>query len=257
MIGTAPFLYDKSAMNKRISEAQVPWKDSASSLPGKSLVIVRDSGPYLLHLNPYSENSPDLDGPVLYSVDRGNTFTLLDRYPDRTAYFQRTSNPELDDALHHPDALPPKITLSPVEILEGGQITLKVTVRNPGNAPAVVVTLQAGNRVDQRTLQPSASGRGVYETEWTIAPESTVTAGDGRIPVTGDGVVLVTAASGATPSAALNGSVVRERFPFRVQGTTVQMIEPSRKTVVEPVDGVMVPRDVGHLSTLAVDAAAS
>ena len=69
-LATVPFLYDKSAMNHRISAAQEPWQHSTDSLRGKSLVIVRDSGPYLLHLNPFSENAPDLDGRVLYAVDR-------------------------------------------------------------------------------------------------------------------------------------------------------------------------------------------
>ena len=55
-VATVPFLYDKSAMNHRLSEAQEPWQRAPDSLPGKSLVIVRDSGPYLLHLNPFSQN---------------------------------------------------------------------------------------------------------------------------------------------------------------------------------------------------------
>ena len=53
VVATVPFLYDKSAMNRRISAAQEPWRRrDAMQLPGRSLVIVRDSGPYLLHLQP-------------------------------------------------------------------------------------------------------------------------------------------------------------------------------------------------------------
>jgi hypothetical protein len=258
VVATVPFMYDKSAMNKGISEAQVPWEDSTASLPGKSLVIVRDSGPYLLHINPFSENSPDLDGRVLYAVDRGaGSFALLDRYPDRTAYIQRTSDPALDDALHHSDAVPPKISLLPIKVVEGGAVTLRVQVRNPTNAAAVVVVLQVDNRVDQRTLAPSVSGNGIYETEWTLAPESEVTPGDGQFPVSGQGSVVVRSGSGATTAQALTGRLAQEKFAYQVDGATMKLLEPSLRTVIQPVNGIIVQRDVGHLSTLAVDAVAS
>ena len=105
-VATVPFLYDKSAMNHRISVgAGTVAGQATASLHGKSLIIIRDSGPYLLHINPFSQNAPDLDGQLLYAVDRGAaSFRLLDRYPDRRAYVERTSNPALDDAIHHTDA---------------------------------------------------------------------------------------------------------------------------------------------------------
>ena len=37
--------------------------------PRPRLVIVADSGPYLMHLNPYSGNQPDLDSRILFAVD--------------------------------------------------------------------------------------------------------------------------------------------------------------------------------------------
>ncbi len=131
---------------------------------GKSLIIVRDSGPYLLHLNPFSQNAPDLDGQLLYAVDRGvGSFRLLDRYPDRTPYVERTSNPALDDAIHHTDAAPPDVSLLPVVVHQGATVTVHVEVRNPTNAATVVAILQVGDQVEQRILSADPSRPGVYD----------------------------------------------------------------------------------------------
>jgi hypothetical protein len=259
-IATAPFLYDKSAMNHHISVAQEPWQHSTDSLPGKSLVIIRDSGPYLLHINPFSQNSPDLDGRVLYAVDRGpESFGLIDRYPDRTPYIQRTSDPALDDAIHHPDASPPVISLLPVKVVSGPAVTLSVHVGNPRNQASVVAVLTIGNQVEQRTLTPSPTGDGTYETRWILVPDGTAVtsaaASADAIPVSGKGTFTVTGASGPTAAAALGGQQVRQRYAFRVHDGAVQVLNPPRKTVVrpEPEKGRIVLRDVGRLTTLHVD----
>jgi hypothetical protein len=255
VVATVPFLYDKSAMNHRLSEAQVPWQRAPDTLPGKSLVIIRDSGPYLLHLNPFSQNGPDLDGRVLYAVDKGaESFRLIDHYPDRTPYIERTSNPRLDDAIHHPDASPPTVTMLPVKIVSGPAVTLTIRVRNPQHAPAVVVVLTIGNRVEQRSLQPSAADDGVYETQWTLVPEgASVPAASDAIPVSGQGVFSVTSASGASVPVALTAPQSLARYPYRVHDGAVQVLDPPRKTASRAVGGRIVQRDVGTLSTLHID----
>ena len=242
---TAPFLYDKSAMNHHISAAQQPWQHATDSLPGKSLVIIRDSGPYLLHINPFSQNSPDLDGRVLFAVDRGpESFGLIDRYPDRTPYIQRTSNPALDDAIHHADDPPPIVSVLPVKIVSGPTVTLTVRVRNPRDQASVVAVLKVDNRVEQRFLTPSPAGDGVYETQWILAPAgvaaTTGAAANDVIPVSGTGTFTVTGASGPTGVAALNGHQVRQRYAFRVHDGAVQVLDPPRKTVVRPAKGRIV-----------------
>jgi hypothetical protein len=257
-VATAPFLYDKSAMNHRISAAQAPWEHVTDSLPGKSLVIIRDSGPYLLHINPFSENSPDLDGRVLYAVDRGpGSFRLIDRYPDRTPYIERTSKPALADAIHHTDAAPPTVTVLPVEVVSGRAVTLTVRVRNPRNEPSVVAMLKAGNRVDQRALQPSASGDGVYETQWTLVPAGApLPASSDAVPVSGTGSFTVTSAAAPSAGEAFTGRQVRQRYAFRVHDGAVQVLDPPRETVVRPLPGRIVLRDVARLATLDVDVSA-
>ncbi len=257
-IATAPYLYDKIAMNHRLSAAQEPWRDATDALPGRSLVVVRDSGPYLLHLNPFSSNAPDLDGRVLYSVDRGpGTFELLDRFPGRTPYVERTNFPLLDNALAHPDAKVPTITLLPVKVVSGRAVTLDVVVHDPTHAAAVVVTLVVGtSRVEQRILQPSAASPDVYRTTWTLVPRNgapgAASVPADAVPLAGRGRFSVTAA--AAPSVAQAPAVrqLRTQYAYRIHDDAVEVLAPPRKSVVIPVAGGTVVHDVGSLSRLGV-----
>jgi hypothetical protein len=256
VVATVPFLYDKSRMNHNISAAQVPWKEA--NLPAHSLVIVRDSGPYLLHLNPFSQNTPDLDGPVLYAVDRhAKNFDVIAAHPDRTPYMEITSNTALDDAIHQPDAVPPHIFVEPIVVHTGGVVTFTVKVTNPQGAQSVVASIQAGNRSEQRVLTPDPSGDGTYSTEWTVVPESSgANAPTGSLPVSGRGTIAVVAGLGGDPSAAGSLPQQREKFTYRVRDGQVQVLSPSRKTVIQVEDGRIVQQDVGSLSNLHVDVAA-
>jgi len=256
-LATVPFLYDKSRMNHNISAAQEPWKESSEKLPANSLVVVRDSGPYLLHLNPFSENSPDLDGAVLYAVDRSaKTFDLLERHPDRTPYMQITSDTSLDDAIHHPDAVPPQIFVEPIVVHSGPAVTLRVQVKNPGGAASAVASIQVGDQSQQRVLEPDSAGSTTSTTEWTVVPASDSAAvARGAIPASGKGVIAVYAGLGTDPSNALSGPLEREKFTFRVRDGELEVLDPSRKTFIGPEDGRMVLRDVGKLGTLHVTVA--
>ena len=255
VVATVPFLYDKSAMNRRISLAQEPWQGATDALPGRSLVVVRDSGPYLLHLNPFSENGPDLDGRVLFAVDRfAHTFRLLDHYPNRTPYLERTNFRLLDNPVKHPDAKVPTVTLLPIVVKSGPVVTLRVRLRNPTNEAAVVATLKIGNIVEQRALTPSPSGN--YETEWTLVPASAVDVPDGAIRVRGQGLFTVSAAVGATSAHAATSRQVREEYAFRVHDGAVQVLDPPRKSVIFAEPGRIVQHDVASLSKLHVDVSA-
>jgi hypothetical protein len=264
VVATVPFLYDAAAKNHRISAAQEPWRQATASLHRKSLIIIRDSGPYLLHINPFSQNSPDLDGQLLFAVDRGlASFRLLDRYPDRTPYVERTSNPALDDAIHHTDAAPPHVSLLPVVVHRGTTVTVHVEARNPTNAPTVVAVLQVGNQVEQRLLPADPSRPGVYTTDWTllapgahVAPPGASTATGATVPVSGAGKMTVMTTAGASAVDALNplnGHEVQESFWYRVHQGAVEILTPSRRTVVQSVDGGTALRDVARLPTMRVN----
>jgi hypothetical protein len=254
VVATVPFLYDKMKMNHNISAAQVPWREAAAKIPPNSLVIVRDSGPYVLHLNPFGMNTPDLDGPVLYAVDRNTrNFDVIAAHPGRKAYMEITSDAALDDAIHHPDAVPPQISVVPMAVHSGPAVTFHVRVRKPAGAASVVVSFQVGNQSATRTLQPDPSGDGSYSTDWTIVPDSSTAAvAAGAIPASGRGTVAIYAGTGADPSAAASGPQEREKFTYRVRDGQVQVLDPSRKTVIRLEQGLIVQRDVASLSTLHV-----
>ena len=57
----------KLDQNHSISVAQEPWRDAETRSTGARSCSSAYSGPYLLHLNPFSENPPDLDGRILYA----------------------------------------------------------------------------------------------------------------------------------------------------------------------------------------------
>jgi hypothetical protein len=254
-LATVPFLYDKVKKNHNISSAQAVWQHANAEIPDQSLVIVRDSGPYVMHLNPFGINSPDLDGRVLYAVDRGTrSLDLIARYPQRHPYMEITSDTAFDDAIHHSAASPPTISVVPLAVRSGSEVRFRVEVKNPTNAPAVVVTLQVDGQTQQRTLTPDA---GRYATEWTLVPASGDDANAaGVVPVSGRGTVSIVAGVGADPSAALSGAVEREKFLYRVRDQQLQVLDPARKTAIDLVDGLIVQRDVVSLSTLAIRVAA-
>ena len=138
-VATVPFLYDKSAMNHRLSEAQVPWQRAPTTLPGKSLVIVRDSGPYLLHLNPFSQNATRSrrPGAVRGRPGGGIVRAASTATPTAPPTSSAPASPRLDDAIHHPDA----VTADRDDAAGEGRravpaVTLTVTRPQPANAPA-------------------------------------------------------------------------------------------------------------------------
>jgi len=69
-VATVPFLVGAIRDNHRMSRYQEPWQHVTDALPGRPLVLMRNAGAYLLHLDPFSQNGPDLDGRVLYAVER-------------------------------------------------------------------------------------------------------------------------------------------------------------------------------------------
>ncbi|HLM16703.1 MAG TPA: hypothetical protein VK549_02700 [Acidimicrobiia bacterium] len=258
VLATVPFFYDKVKMNHHISVAQAVWRDADAKVPDGSLVIVRDSGPYVMHLNPFGVNSPDLDGPVLYAVDRGyRSFDLIAAHPDRKPYMEITSDIQYDDAIHHHDASPPTISVEPISVDSGPALTFTVKVRNPTGAPSVVASIEAGSHADQRVLTPDPSGDGTYSTQWTVVPRpAAADAPAGALAISGRGSIAFLAGVGSDPASAASLPQQRQSFIYRVRDGEVQVLSPSRKTVVKRVEGLMVQRDAGSLSTLSVGVSA-
>jgi hypothetical protein len=215
-VATVPFLVDRIDTNHSISEAQVPWQDAVREFQGRSLVFVQESGPYLLHLNPFSSNPPGLDGRILYATDRGaENLDLIADHPGRRVYYERT-NLSTDDTLNNPDLPVPTVTVTPMEVERVGSLTVRVRVTSPNDDPTVVAYLNLGAFVDRRVLSTTASRGETFETEWHLAPPLATGAGD-AVPLTGPrGTVVIGLQTAASPDASPRPRETQERFTYRM-----------------------------------------
>ena len=168
VVATVPFMVDRLENNQAISKAQVPWRDAEQAFRGRSLVFVEGSGPYLLHLNPFSENTPDLDGRILYATDRGaENLDLIAARPGRRVYYERT-NLTTEETLNDFDLPIPTITVTRMHVRRAPTLALHVRVVSPSDDPVVVAYLRVGEHVEQRTLSTTATKGDVFDTEWRV-----------------------------------------------------------------------------------------
>jgi hypothetical protein len=223
---TLPSLVDQIHVNHRISVAQEPWRDSTNGLRGHSLVFVADAGDYLLHLNPYSRNTPDLDGRILYAVSRDEAnIELIESRSDRVPYLQVTTDPRWDNPIDYNDAGPPEVSLVPIGVLHGRTADLNVTVTNPRDEPVVVAYLElGGNVVDKRVLSTDAHRGDRFETTWRIGVPSAAADDQGVVPVSNAGKMRVGYGTGRSEPRALAGPIARQQLPYRVANDQIDLL---------------------------------
>jgi hypothetical protein len=124
-------------------------------------------GPVLLHPFAYLGNTPTLDGPVIYAVNRDEkNLTLLDAYPNRMPYrfdYYGDYTEDTDDEF--------ETSLVGLERLRTGRFAQHLRLVNPGDRPYVFAEVW-NNRQGERYLldDASAPGRG-YDVEWVITPD--------------------------------------------------------------------------------------
>jgi hypothetical protein len=227
---TVPVAYNRIDVNHRISEAQIPWKHSSAAAPANSLVFQWRAVGYLMFQNPYSANTARLDGKVLYAVDRGEEdFLLMDAYPRRKAYIQRTSLPPIGEVPNdHPKT--PVVTITPIRVVQSPGFDLHTTVHSgalPAGARYYVKLFgtvvpdwpQVGPRAAQADLRVHGSGArtpadpNAKIREYGLDGLGTITIGIGR---------------GATARQAARHPIYRQDLHYRVvPGTdTVQILTP-------------------------------
>ena len=104
-----------------------------------------------MFLNPYSANRGRLNGSALYAVDRGEqNFRLMDAYPGRTPYIQRTSVPPIGEVPNdHPQT--PRITLTPIRVKSRARVGLRT---RPSTASPLIRA--------EHGCMPRAPGGGVF-----------------------------------------------------------------------------------------------
>ena len=252
VVATAPFMVDRVSNNHSISEAQVPWRDAEAELDGRSLVIVERSGPYLLHLNPFSENTPDLDGRILYATDRGaENLDVIARYPGRRPYFERT-NLTTEETLADFDLPVPRVTVQPIEVERARSFEVRTTV-TATDGPVVVATLRVGGQGHQQVLSTSARTGDTFDATWRLRPGGPVPPAPGEVALVDRlGEVTVDGASGDAVEAALRRPHERVRFAYRVDGTEMEVLNPLRTYRLRELDQGLRQKRVGELDALDV-----
>jgi hypothetical protein len=258
VVVTVPFTYSRLDSNRAVSRAQVPWREAPANLPQDSLIFVASSGPFLMHLNPYSRNTPTLDGRLLYATDRPDQMLdLIAAYPGRTPYLEMTSDPALADAFNHPYPDVPTISMIPLSVLRGREFTIRaqVTAEQPG---PLVAQLRVGASSELRVLSEDARPGQVYVTEWRVA-DPTVTADTrGTVPLTADhGRIRVRVASPDAVEAPFAKRHLVQRYSYRTVDGVTEVLNPPRKLRVRHADGLRVARESPALPGYEVDVVAS
>ena len=255
---TVPFLVSRLDSNHAISESQAPWRDAADALRDDSLVFVGSSGNFLMHLNPFSRNTPTLDGRVLYATDHPDEMLdLIAAYPDRRPYLELTSDPELADAFHHPYPDVPRISMVPLSVVRGREVSVRahVTATKPG---PLVASLRVGDVRDTRVLATDARPGRVYETEWRVGDPSAAPAGATVLPLApGAGRIRVQVASPDSVDAPFARRHMVQRYSYRTVDGGVEVLNPPRKIVVGREDGERRSREAVALPGYEVDLVAS
>ena len=250
---TVPFAVSRLDVNHTISAAQEPWKQSDQVAPANSLVFVEQSGLYLLLLNPYSSNSANLDGRVLYSTDQGPTdIDLIRSRPGRTPYLQTTTvPPSLADPTA--DAPTPEISLVPLRVLETGAAVVRARVTNTSGAKVVVVRLQTEDHIEQQLLTTDGRAGQTFDVEWVVAPPGTGPAGAITVDRRATNLSVVVG-FGATEKEAARFHV-RGVVPTVRDGDSLSMLLPVRYARAGIVNDHRGWIEVGDMAELTVDVA--
>jgi 4-amino-4-deoxy-L-arabinose transferase-like glycosyltransferase len=224
---TVPVAYNRIDANRRISASQVPWKHSSAAAPPHSLVFQWRADGYLMFQNPYSANPARLDSSVLYAVDRGEEdFRLMDAYPERRPYLQRTSIPPIGEVPNdHPKT--PRITTVPIKVLSAPGFSFRTSVhsgRMPEGARFYVKMFgrvvsgwpATGASRPTATLQVRAG---------TVAPSPTPP-GFQEYGVDGLGTITIGIGRGATAHDAARHPIYRQDLHYRAHGGTLELLTP-------------------------------
>jgi 4-amino-4-deoxy-L-arabinose transferase-like glycosyltransferase len=249
---TIPVVVDKLDANRTISEKQAPWRASVEHISKPALVFVDRAGPYLLHLNPFSANTPDIDdGRIVYALDRGaENLDLIAAHPDRTPYMQLT------DVVQGNGIAPsrvPKITLERAQIVRGDAIVLHLRVTNPTDSPVVVAYLRVGASTISRVLSTDAEKDATFETDWVVGGPGA--AGDDIVRLTDPrGAFALGVGSAATADRALTARRVEERLSYRIVGSTVEVLTPGGGVAVTERGKTAHEREIDASTTIRLTA---
>ncbi|MEP6622965.1 MAG: glycosyltransferase family 39 protein [Acidimicrobiia bacterium] len=235
---TVPIGINRIDVNRRISEAQLPWERSSASVPDNSLVFVWQSGDYLMFLNPYSVNRPSITGPVIWAADQGAAnLNLMAAYPHRTPFLQQTSIAPVGQV---PDDHPktPRVRLRPIRLVRGTSMGIHTTASGAGTGRTFYAYDTSGAEIS-----PTAStGR---STDYRIQVGAS-TPGATGVGTLGTGTITIGLGRGSTAAAARDHPVFRQAIRYRVAN--------GEMTLMTPIDSFQRVRLGPHLRWVGVPA---
>jgi hypothetical protein len=221
VIGTVPAAISRFSVNRDISVRQAPWRTSVEDLDGRAIVFVADTAPYLLFLNPFSSNGPDLDDRILYATDRSPAMLdLIAEQPDRTPYLQLGSVAAAEVGPRE-DPYDLEVDLLPVTVERGRSLSLAVEAAPQSGEDRLVVIVEGdGFRTEQEAPADAGASVVVDVPVSDLAPR---------------GHLSVIVGYGADADAARRAPALRHELEYRIVDDVIEVLLPSaayRNTLV-------------------------
>lgn len=228
---TVPVTTGRLGLNRELSRAQVAWRDSVADLDEPAVVVVAATS-YLLYLNPFSANTPDIDGDIIYATNSSPTvIDLLDAHPDREHLLQRSERPP-EELLPSERPRRSRIVLEPMEVIEGEAVLVTARIVPPRDGERVWAHLVLGDDETWRSLTYDSEAGVPIETTWLLAtsdsPASVRDDPDAVVLPRGHLTVSFGATFGAAPRRTRLTPFVFQRFHLRtLDGVEVLTPGPS------------------------------
>ena len=228
VIATIPAAANRFAVNRKLSEVQIPWKNSTRSIHDKALVFVSGTGRYLMFLNPYSLNNAELSDRVLYAADRGaSDLDQIAASSDRTPYVQRASIPPLELG---PQTYPstPKISLTRLHVIRGKGMSFHALITNPQPDATVGAYIKTGQLVRWRILATHAKAGATYQLNWRVGIADGAGSSDASTVSLNHrlGSVTIGMGYGPTAYAAKHNPKAKQIFPYRIHASLIELLVP-------------------------------
>jgi hypothetical protein len=231
---------EHQAYTDRYEEAYAPFQDRTGgdwagapfgdepAFQDAVVFVPTPYGGWLGHPFQSLQQGSDLDGPVVYALDRSadGDFETLDAYPDRTVYrytYRGRWSPDPNQNI-----LP---AIQRLRVREGTSHDIDTTVGVVGDPSTV--RLEVGDRAAVYDVRGETAGN--LTVPWTVGPGRASVSGDGFVP-RGDGVVSYD--GGAELSVAVTfvqqgGATVtyRQTVTVRETGDRVELLWPGETRV--------------------------
>jgi len=157
VLATVPNLSGKLDMQDLVNDLYRPVQQAVPDDVGPALIFLQTDPPqgFLLLPYPFQRNRPNLDGDVLWALDRGGANApLIAAHPDRTPYALRNQRGPEDEVLH------PSWHLTELSVRDGAPLALTIAVRPPAGTTTGAVEVVVGDvgALVQPAPPPGGSG---------------------------------------------------------------------------------------------------